>query len=102
MYCKKCGILNDDKLNFCVNCGNKLKETASEHSTGINRIWYGVLGFIVPILGLIFYVAYKDDNPKISKTSFKGAVLGLALPIISSVIVLLLYVLLALLISMKL
>lgn len=102
MYCKKCGILNDDNLNFCVNCGNKLKETAVNHATGINRIWFGILGFVVPILGLIFYVAYKDDNPKISRTSFKGAVLGLAAPTIIAVIVLLLYVLLALLISTKL
>ena len=28
MFCAKCGVQNDDNLNFCANCGAPLKEAA--------------------------------------------------------------------------
>lgn len=31
MYCRKCGTLNADNANFCINCGEKLrKETLND------------------------------------------------------------------------
>lgn len=86
MYCKKCGSLNDDKLNFCTNCGESLHENATKKPDGISNIWFGLLGFFVPILGLIFFVSYQDNNSKRAKASLKGAIIGFISPIVIGLI----------------
>lgn len=92
MYCEKCGSKNESGASFCTNCGNKMVNVTTnkiESDEGNTFLW-GLLGFLVPIVGLILFISFKKDRPKASKSAGKGAlisaILGVVLSIISVII----------------
>lgn len=42
-------------------------------------IGWGVLGFCIPLVGLILYFVWKDSKPLSAKVALKGAVISIAL-----------------------
>ena len=99
MYCSHCGTnLNGDE-KFCPNCGAPVSEqkpqsdpfaaksatfsdaqskaqaaTGDAPSTG-----YGILGFLIPIVGLILYLVWKDEYPLRAKSCGRGALVSVIL-----------------------
>ncbi|MDD4840035.1 MAG: hypothetical protein PHE93_05170, partial [Clostridia bacterium] len=47
---------------------------------------FGVLGFFVPLAGLILYLVWKDSRPLRAKASGKGALVSVIISVIFSVI----------------
>ena len=86
MYCEKCGSKNEMTSDFCTNCGNKLNKELSNtnvnNTTVINleeeknTFGWGVLGFFIPIVGLILFICWKKDRPKASKSAGIGALVS--------------------------
>lgn len=85
MYCEKCGSKNEMTSEFCTNCGNKLnKELANTNVNNTtvtnteekNTFGWGVLGFFIPIVGLILFICWKKDRPKASKSAGIGALVS--------------------------
>ena len=93
-------------VNFCYNCGNKLDERAyicpkcgvivGNNSSNNNNpvvdnggFAWGLLGFFVPVAGLILYICLINDRPKTAKSAGKGALISV---IIGIVIYILLFV----------
>ena len=86
MYCEKCGSKNEMTSEFCTNCGNKLNKELSNtnvnNTTVINTeeekntFGWGVLGFFIPIVGLILFICWKKDRPKASKSAGIGALVS--------------------------
>lgn len=74
MYCKKCGAeINDDAV-ICTKCGcstGKVTKEADAPSGG-----FAVLGFLIPILGLILYLVWKTEYPMKAHSVGKGALIG--------------------------
>lgn len=72
MYCKYCGEEIDDKALACEKCG---------HETGANldikndahNAGFWILGFIIPIAGLILYLVEKDKHPLKAESAGQGA-----------------------------
>lgn len=67
MYCSKCGKLNDDNANFCVNCGNMLKNNLDSSNQNIiinhyeivekkKRSGMAVAGMILGIISIPYYI----------------------------------------------
>lgn len=89
MFCSRCGKEIDDKAVICVHCGcpvgNGTSKPDDAPSTG-----FMVLGFFIPIVGLILYLIYHDNRPLRAKSVGKGALIGfivqVAISIISSII----------------
>lgn len=92
MYCKKCGMFIDDTSTYCANCGN-LNSIPNTNDTDDNSSFgFAILGFFVPILGLIFFLVYESKKPKRAKSAGKGAVIGLITKNFIRIVIVVLYV----------
>ena len=83
MYCKNCGQKQSNDATYCTECGEPFepkyyggarstagrKYTASDDSSSVAM---GILGFFIPVVGLILGLVYYDERPKRAKSAFKG------------------------------
>lgn len=96
MYCKNCGRTVDDTSSYCNNCGaridNKPNADASEDSLSLG---FAILGFFIPIVGLILFLIYEEKKPKRAKSAGKGALIGFITEIVLAIILVILYVVFA-------
>ena len=109
-YCSHCGNVADDETLYCTKCGcaidGKKRKCKNEEYSGnsnhsknscdsnnqnsqytvnmsdksINTLLL-LLGFFVPIAGLILYIVYKDSDKKKSNAAGKGALIGVCVSI---------------------
>ena len=84
-FCSKCGKQINDDAVICVNCGcsvgNAVVTENDAPSTG-----FAVLGFFIPIAGLILYLINKDKCPQKAKSAGKGAIAGIIVSVVFSII----------------
>lgn len=83
MFCSRCGAKLSEGSEFCSECGNSLKEVTEnqvKESSGSSFAW-GILGFFVPIAGLILYLIWKQERPSDAKAAGLGALICLILNI---------------------
>lgn len=96
MYCKNCGRSVDDTSSYCNNCGaridNKPNADVSEDNSNSG---FAILGFFIPIVGLILFLIYEEKKPKRAKSAIKGALIGFITEIILAIILVILYVVFA-------
>lgn len=87
MFCTKCGKEIADEAVVCVNCGcavngGKNISTAAQ-GEDIPNIGLNVVGFLIPIAGLIMYCTMHSKTPnkanKIGLWSLIGFVINLVL-----------------------
>ena len=87
MFCKKCGKEILDEAIVCVHCGcaveegKKINSGADAPSTGM-----AVLGFFVPLAGLIIWLINKESKPLMAKSAGKGALIGFIVSMVFSII----------------
>lgn len=88
MYCNNCGNEIADAAVICVHCGCSVNQnrttavnTGDAPSTGMS-----VLGFFVPLAGLIIWLLNKDTKPLMAKSAGKGAIIGFVASMIFSII----------------
>ncbi len=94
-YCPDCGEKLNEDQDVCLNCGKNLtliKKNVDTNESG--TIIYGILGFIMPVLGLILYLALKNTKPKSSKAAGIGALSCLGASVVLLVVSLFLIVIL--------
>ncbi len=74
-YCSKCG--NDVKANqtVCLQCGTSLHSDIDTNEKTETFVW-GLLGFLVPIAGLVLYLAWKENKPKSAKSAGIGGLVS--------------------------
>ncbi len=86
MYCKKCGNEIRDDAVICPKCGcatgNK-KAPVVEYSPSFG---WALLGFFIPIVGLILYLVWKNEYPMRARSAGKGALVSVILGVIVYVI----------------
>lgn len=99
MYCSHCGTnLNGDE-KFCPNCGAPVSEQKSQSdpfaaksttfsdaqpkaqtATGdAPSAGYAIIGFLMPIVGLILYIAWRNEYPLRAKSCGRGALVNVIL-----------------------
>lgn len=79
-YCPNCGTELKEVQDVCLNCGRLLHQSSGEKNTSTvddtgNGAW-GVLGFFVPVAGLILYLLWNTSAPKNAKMAGKGALIS--------------------------
>ncbi len=81
MFCPKCGTELPKNAQFCSECGNSIKEEKTNESVSTveesgSTFGWGVLGFFIPLVGLILFLTWKVERPKASKSAGIGALVG--------------------------
>ncbi len=78
-YCPNCGAQAESNQAVCLNCGHALNPTTSVSSSGTvdtGGFGWGLLGFCIPLIGLILFLVWRTDRPKTSKAAGLGALIG--------------------------
>ena len=73
-YCKNCGVQIDDKAVICPKCGVSQETKPDVVDNG--GFGWGLLGFCIPVVGLILFLVWKDSKPKTGKAAGKGALIS--------------------------
>lgn len=82
-YCKKCGQPLEVDYKVCPICGTKVRDeyhtnqTANDITQQHEMLW-GVLGFFVPLVGLILFLLWQEQKPLVAKYIGLGALIGFA------------------------
>ena len=91
-YCSKCGKELFDEAVICPGCG--CPTTPNRQYADAPSFGFALLGFFIPILGLILYLVWKDSQPLKAKSVGKGALIRV---IVSSVMYVLWFVVITIL-----
>lgn len=81
-YCQKCGTPTNMDTIICSNCNTIFPKLRSQYESSNNSVLYGLLGFCIPIVGLILYITLKDSQPENAKSSGIGALVSAAISFI--------------------
>ena len=76
-YCTHCGSPIDEEAIVCIHCGHSvgdIKKSADSDSVG-----WGILGFLLPLVGFILWLVWKDEYPKKAKSVGIGALVSVIL-----------------------
>ena len=76
-FCRNCGAQIDDYAAVCPECGASqggARNTAPVVDNG-GFLW-GLLGFCVPLAGLILFLVWKDTKPRTGKAAGIGALVA--------------------------
>lgn len=74
-FCSNCGTEVNDNQAVCLQCGVSTKKAFDIEDKG-GFVW-GLLGFFVPIAGLVLYLIWMDTKPKTAKAAGMGALVYL-------------------------
>lgn len=106
-YCSKCGKEIMDEAVICPGCGcaqennvqnnvqgnsvPQIKEALSEVQKEVQKeAWsnsgWSLLGFFIPIVGLILYLVWKETSPSKAKAAGYGALIGFVISLFGSLI----------------
>lgn len=88
-YCSKCGNQINDDAVVCLNCGCAVENAQSlpnNAEVDAPNTGMAVLGFFIPIVGLILYLIWKDKTPLKAKSAGKGALIGFIAGVVFSII----------------
>lgn len=94
MYCKNCGTEIKDGSKFCVNCGKDVNDcggTVQSVQTqsiqapildysGSFLLW--LVGFFIPVAGLILFLCMRKDEPGKARSAGKGALTAFVIHIV--------------------
>ena len=82
-YCRHCGKPIGEEITVCPNCGGAQfvakQEPKEENFLDTAHIGWGVLGFLIPLVGLVLYLVWREEKPKTAKVAGFGALLSVGL-----------------------
>ena len=82
-YCKKCGREIDNAASHCAYCGAAQNDTTAAPQTVDNGgFGWGLLGCLIPIVGLILFLVWRDTKPKTSKAAGVGALVSIIISVV--------------------
>lgn len=93
MYCRKCGKQIDDGTAFCPFCGEPQGAGGSTQQAPYQQavvydsgsFGWAILGFLIPIAGLILWLAWIDVKPKSAKMAGVGALVSVILSVVFTI-----------------
>ena len=67
MYCRNCGkeIPNDSRI--CPFCGKEQNNSVGANYDDSGSVGWAILGFFIPLVGLILFLVWKDSKPRCAK-----------------------------------
>ncbi|MGN1170000.1 MAG: zinc ribbon domain-containing protein [Acutalibacteraceae bacterium] len=98
-YCPYCGKEVMEGAAVCLGCGRSLNNF-NNNTNNYNpnpyqqnssvpdapSFGFAVLGFLIPVVGLILYLVWKDTTPLKAKSAGKGALISVIVSVVFSII----------------
>ncbi|MBE5929273.1 MAG: zinc ribbon domain-containing protein [Lachnospiraceae bacterium] len=84
-FCRNCGQEIPNEATVCVHCG--VAQNPQPQTVDNGGFLWGLLGWFVPIVGLILYLVWMDTKPKTAKAVGIGALASVIVGIILCVII---------------
>ena len=104
-YCTKCGQEIDDDAAYCPNCGTSMgsggytqqpyhpsqnnaynaprnQYNPNMYNYDSGSIGWAILGFFIPIVGLILFLVWIGDKPRSAKMAGLGALINVILSVL--------------------
>lgn len=86
MYCRHCGTQIEEGAKFCPHCGSSQsapKGYADGKKEDRSSVGFNFLSFLFPVVGLIFFLCWKQEFPVRAKgcgvCALISVVVGIAL-----------------------
>lgn len=84
-FCQHCGGEVHSDAAICVHCGRTLQQvqqpsTLSSIQDEGGFLW-GLLGFLVPVAGLVIYLIWKQERPNNARAAGIGALVNVGIGI---------------------
>ncbi len=86
-YCQQCGNSTSMDSIVCENCNAIFPKIKSVGTSSNDSIFWGILGFCIPLVGLILFFTWNQTQPKNAKYSGIGALIGTILGFISLLLI---------------
>ncbi|MFW5894835.1 MAG: zinc-ribbon domain-containing protein [Bacillota bacterium] len=76
--CPSCGAEIETHFNVCPFCGHSLKSKTPSYNEDpeASQVLWGLLGFFVPVAGLVLYLVWEKERPRTAKAAGMGALIG--------------------------
>ena len=81
-YCRNCGKEIEPQAAICPFCGVPTKKPTATVVDDGGFLW-GLLGFCVPIAGLILFLIWKDERPNTARSAGMGALISVIISVVS-------------------
>ncbi len=82
MFCKNCGKQIDENAVVCPHCGVAISSALADSGS----FGWAVLGFFLPLVGLILYLVWRNTKPQSAKKAGIGALVGFVVNIVLSIV----------------
>ena len=100
MYCRRCGKQIDDGTAYCPHCGEPQATGAARPQPQYQQqavydsgsFGWAILGFLIPLAGLILWLAWIDVKPKSAKMAGIGALVSVILSIVFTILAIVLVI----------
>ena len=76
-YCSNCGNMITNNGAFCPECGARIVAEVTPNTDNEPNFGYALLGFFLPIVGIILYFMWKNEKPGKAKSALRGALFDL-------------------------
>ena len=94
MFCKNCGKELGAGARFCPECGTDQSAELTQYQgsrynldpNDSGSVGWAILGFFVPLVGLILYLMWAHTKPKCAKMAGLGALIYLVATVVFLVI----------------
>ena len=86
-YCRKCGAVIDEEAIICPHCGvEQVPGTYRQNQNDDGSAVWAIIGFLIPIVGLILWVVWHTDRPKSARMAGIGALVSVLAGLIIALI----------------
>lgn len=89
-FCPHCGNPVDPQAAVCLHCGRSVANNSGTPTDDGSFLW-AVLGWFVPIAGLILWIMWKDTAPRNAKKAGLGALISTIAGVVLTVIIYIIY-----------
>jgi uncharacterized membrane protein YvbJ len=100
VYCKNCGAQMDDNAAYCPKCGTEQRAPNPYQNTrqrppvdpnDSDSIGWAILGFLVPLVGLILFLVWSSTRPKSAKMAGLGALVNVIFSVVFTIVLFIIY-----------
>lgn len=90
-YCSVCGAEIQDYSKYCPKCGSPVGSSCqprnqpypAEYDSG--SVGWAILGFLIPLVGLILFLMWYHDRPKSAKMAGIGALANVIITFVGTI-----------------
>ena len=78
-YCSNCGSQISDQERICNFCGAPTSQPNRPVVNDAGGFGWGLLGFCIPIVGLVLFLVWNQERPNTARALITGAIIGFIL-----------------------